>query len=222
MALEVGLAQTRGSLATLFKHEESGDRETVELHRASFSNVGSESLAGGMTVRTKRLSAVTAEPSNNSCPHLETLIVSSCSSSKVTVNSGSLVSSPAVRSQPVLNVLQKKHNSSVTDKRHSVKWLDAMKAQSPPRFHSLHGDTPESYDIEAAKYAAWMVNNNKPFMKICMIRQGARINGLLQSLDLPCCFSSFPSCSALAMLFIVEAFVCCFICFWSHCWQKWG
>jgi hypothetical protein len=24
------------------------------------------------------------------------------------------------------------------------------------------------------------------------------------------------------MLFIVEAFVCCFICFWSHCWQKWG
>jgi hypothetical protein len=43
----------------------------------------------------------------------------------------------------------------------------------------------------------------------------------LQSLDLPCCFSSFPSCSALAMLFIVEAFVCCFICFWSHCWQKW-
>ncbi|CAK9279074.1 unnamed protein product [Sphagnum jensenii] len=74
----------------------------------------------------------------------------------LTINSGSLVSSPAVRSQPVLNVLQKKHNSSVTDKRHSVKWLDAMKAQSPPRFHSLHGDTPESYDIEAAKYAAWM------------------------------------------------------------------
>ncbi|KAH8942592.1 hypothetical protein BDL97_13G000900 [Sphagnum fallax] len=31
-----------------------------------------------------------------------------------------------------------------------------MKAQSPPQFHSLHGDTPESYDMEAAEYAAWL------------------------------------------------------------------
>jgi hypothetical protein len=34
-----------------------------------------------------------------------------------------------------------------------------MKAQSPPQFHSLHGDTPESYDMEAAEYATWLVNN---------------------------------------------------------------
>ncbi|CAM6032532.1 unnamed protein product [Sphagnum compactum] len=44
----------------------------------------------------------------------------------------------------------------LVDKGHLVTWLDAMKAQSPPQFHSLHGDTPESYDMEAAEYAAWL------------------------------------------------------------------
>jgi hypothetical protein len=45
-----------------------------------------------------------------------------------------------------------------------------MKAQSPPQFHSLHGDTPESYDMEAAEYAAWLVSN-KTFktVKIWMV-----------------------------------------------------
>jgi trehalose 6-phosphate phosphatase len=55
--------------------------------------------------------------------------------------------------------LQEKHNPYVTDKGNLVTWLDAMKAQSPPQFHSLHGDTPESYDMEATEYAAWLVSN---------------------------------------------------------------
>jgi len=36
---------------------------------------------------------------------------------------------------------------------------DAMKVQSPPQFHSLHGNTPESYDMEAAEYVVWLVSN---------------------------------------------------------------
>jgi hypothetical protein len=135
------------SLDTLFKHEDCQDREAV-LIRASFSNVG-ESLVGGLTLRSKRV-AVCAEPSNTSCPSATLML--STSPSKATVAS-------SVSSQPIPIVLQEKHNPYVTDKGHLVTWLDAMKAQSPPQFHSLHGDTPESYDMEAAEYAAWLVSN---------------------------------------------------------------
>lgn len=31
-----------------------------------------------------------------------------------------------------------------------------MRAQSPPHFHSLHGDTPEAFDLEAAVYKNWL------------------------------------------------------------------
>jgi hypothetical protein len=136
------------SLDTLFKHEDCQDREAV-LIRASFSNVG-ESLVGGLTLRSKRV-AVCAEPSNTSCPSATLML--STSPSKATVASSHASS---VSSQPIPIVLQEKHNPYVTDKGHLVTWLDAMKAQSPPQFHSLHGDTPESYDMEAAEYAAWL------------------------------------------------------------------
>jgi len=138
------------SLDTLFKHEDCQDREV--LIRANFSNVG-ESLVGGLTLGSKR-AAVCAELSNTSCPSVTLML--STSPSKATVASSHASS---VSSQPIPIVLQEKHNPYVTDKGHLVTWLDAMKAQSPPQFHSLHGDTPESYDMEAAEYAAWLVSN---------------------------------------------------------------
>lgn len=139
---------------TIDRYFEQGDIDCGEvgLLRASFPSLG-ESLVGGMALRSKR-AAVCAEPTTTTCS--STLSVSSLlstSPAKATVTTVS-----PVCSRPISIVQQKKHNPYVTDKGHLVTWLDAMKAQSPPHFHFLHGDTPEAYDMEAAVYNAWRVS----------------------------------------------------------------
>ena len=112
-----------------------GDLEGTEgLLRASFPNFG-ESFVGGMALRPKR-SAVCTESASSSCGpsslHQVSSIISTSPSKSSVLNASS---------KPIPIVLQKKHNP-YTDKGQFHTWIDAMRAQSPPHTHSLHGDTP--------------------------------------------------------------------------------
>jgi hypothetical protein len=40
---------------------------------------------------------------------------------------------------------------------HMAKWLNAMKAQSPPRSHPSSDESFDLFDAKAAEYAAWKV-----------------------------------------------------------------
>jgi hypothetical protein len=40
---------------------------------------------------------------------------------------------------------------------HMAKWLNAMKAQSPPRSHPSSDESFDLFDAKAAEYAAWTV-----------------------------------------------------------------
>ncbi len=65
---------------------------------------------------------------------------------------------------PISTALPKLRNSGykISDHNggHMVKWLTAMKAQSPPHFRSLIGDHKfDFFDAKAAEYAAWTVKS---------------------------------------------------------------
>lgn len=128
-----------------------GDLEGAEgLLRASISNFG-ESFVGGMALRPKR-SAVCTESASSSCgstslhPHQMSSIISSSPSKPSVLNASS---------KPINISLPKKHNP-YADKGQFHTWINDMRAQSPPHSHSIHGDTPEAFDLEAAHYKSWL------------------------------------------------------------------
>jgi hypothetical protein len=65
-----------------------------------------------------------------------------------------------------------------------MKWLTAMKAQSPPHFRSLIGDHKfDFFDAKAAEYAAWTVKQitshtlpelSKLFLLFCGVKLCSR------------------------------------------------
>ena len=143
--------------AASFDSFDQGDVESAEvgLLRSSLSTLG-EGMVGGMSLRSKR-AAVCGEPTTSSYP--PTLSLSSLlstSPSKPTATNGTSVSNRSIAA-PVL----KKHGL-YADKGHLMTWIDAMRAQSPPRFISRphHGDIPEGLDMEAAAYSAWLVRTS--------------------------------------------------------------
>jgi len=131
-----------------------GDLEGAEgLLRASISNFG-ESFVGGMALRPKR-STVCTESASSSCgstslhPHQMSSIISTSPSKPSVLNASS---------KPINISLPKKHNP-YADKGQFHTWINDMRAQSPPHSHSIHGDTPEAFDLEAAHYKSWLVSN---------------------------------------------------------------
>ena len=144
------LSEVSGSLQDRFH---GGDTEGREggLLRAS-ANFVAESFAGGMAFRSKR-SAVCSESPTTS--HGSTLSVSSMMSTSP--SKPSVMNASSVCSKPI-PIGTKKHGSH-TDKGQFHTLIDAMRAQSPPHLHSLHGDTPEAFDLEAAVYKNWLVSN---------------------------------------------------------------
>ncbi|KAG0592914.1 hypothetical protein M758_1G281300 [Ceratodon purpureus] len=141
------LSEVSGSLQDRFH---GGDTEGREggLLRAS-ANFVAESFAGGMAFRSKR-SAVCSESPTTS--HGSTLSVSSMMSTSP--SKPSVMNASSVCSKPI-PIGTKKHGSH-TDKGQFHTLIDAMRAQSPPHLHSLHGDTPEAFDLEAAVYKNWL------------------------------------------------------------------
>lgn len=138
----------------IFDRFDQGDIKSAEvgLLRASLPTLG-EGMVGGMSLRSKR-AAVCGEPAAASCA--STLSVSSlvaASPSKSAATNGTSVS---IKSVAV--AVPKKHGPYVVDKGHMITWIDAMRSQSPPQFRSLHGEAPETFDIETAAYSAWLVS----------------------------------------------------------------
>ncbi|XP_024371170.1 probable trehalose-phosphate phosphatase C [Physcomitrium patens] len=136
----------------IFDRFDQGDIKSAEvgLLRASLPTLG-EGMVGGMSLRSKR-AAVCGEPAAASCA--STLSVSSlvaASPSKSAATNGTSVS---IKSVAV--AVPKKHGPYVVDKGHMITWIDAMRSQSPPQFRSLHGEAPETFDIETAAYSAWL------------------------------------------------------------------
>jgi hypothetical protein len=128
-----------------------GDVESAEvgLLRSSLSTLG-EGMVGGMSLRPKR-AAVCGEPAASSCPSTFSLSsLLSTSPSKPTTTNGALILNRSMAA-PVL----KKH-VPYADKGHLITWIDAMRAQSPPRFRTHHGEIPEGFDMEAVAYSAWL------------------------------------------------------------------
>jgi hypothetical protein len=129
-----------------------GERETElqeskRLH-ASLSSLG-EGMVGGMGLRTKRAS-LCAEPAASSASTLSVSSLLSTSPAKPTVTNANSVCTK------VISILPRKNNNYSGHKGHLITWIDAMRDQSPPRFHSLHGDTTEA--MKAAVHNAWLVS----------------------------------------------------------------
>ena len=143
------LSEVSGSLQDRYH----GDIQETDsgLLRAS-ANFAGETIGGGMAFRSKRSAVCSDSPTTS---HGSTLSVSSMISTSP--SKPSVMSSSSVCSKPIPIVLQKKH-SSYTDKGQFHTWIDAMRAQSPPHIHSLHGDTPEAFDLEAQVYKSWLVS----------------------------------------------------------------
>lgn len=112
---------------------------------ASLSSLG-EGMVGGMGLRTKRAS-LCAEPAASSALSVSLL---STSPAKPTVTNANSVCTK------VISILPRKNNNYSGHKGHLITWIDAMRDQSPPRFHSLHGDTTEA--MKAAVHNAWLVS----------------------------------------------------------------
>uniref|UniRef100_A0A7I4DKB1 Trehalose 6-phosphate phosphatase n=1 Tax=Physcomitrium patens TaxID=3218 RepID=A0A7I4DKB1_PHYPA len=134
--------------APSFDSFDQGDTESADvgLLRASLTTLG-EGMVGGMLLRSKRAGVVGGETLSSSCN--STLSVSPLSSGSPSTN-GALVS---MKNMAV--AAPKKHAPNL-DKARLMTWIDAMRAQSPPRFRSLHGENPETIDMEAAAYSAWL------------------------------------------------------------------
>ena len=137
--------------AASFDSFDQGDAESAEvgLLRSSLSSLG-EGMVGGMSLRPKR-TAVCVEPAASSCPSALSLSsLLSTSASKPTATNGTLVSNRTMAA-PVL----KKHGP-YAEKGHLMTWIDAMRAQSPPRFRTHHGEISEGLDMEAVAYTSWL------------------------------------------------------------------
>ena len=129
---------------------ELGDSELPESKRlhASLSSLG-EGMVGGMGLRTKRAS-LCAEPAASSASTLSVSSLLSTSPAKPTVTNANSVCAK------VISILPRKNNNYSGHKGHLITWIDAMRDQSPPRFHSLHGDSTEA--MKAAMHNAWLVS----------------------------------------------------------------
>lgn len=150
--------------AASFDSFDQADVERAEtgLLRSSLSTLG-EGMVGGMSLRSKR-AAVCGETAASSCP--STLSLSSLlstSPSKPTAAIGTLISNRSMAA-PVL----KKHGP-YADKGHLMTWIDAMRAQSPPRFRTHHGEIPEGLNMEALAHSAWLVSTLTLFIKVLHI-----------------------------------------------------
>lgn len=121
--------------------------ESKRLH-ASLSSLGGEGMVGGMGLRTKRASV--CEPAASSASTLSVSSLLSTSPAKPTVTNANSVCTKG------FPYLPRKNNNYSGHKGHLITWIDAMRDQSPPRFHSLHGDTTEA--MKAAVHNAWLVS----------------------------------------------------------------
>lgn len=142
----------------VLKLSENGNGSLDRYHGESENTEGfmragmyGESFVGGMALRSKR-SSVCSDPASSSCgssslhPHQVSSIISTSPSKQSVLNSGS---------KPIPIATTKRHNP-YSDKGQFHTWIDAMRAQSPPHTHSLHGETPDAHDIEAAIYKSWL------------------------------------------------------------------
>ena len=134
------------------------DIEIAELGllRASLSTIG-DRMVGGVSLRSKR-AVVCGEAAASSCASgLSVSSLVSASPLKPTTTNGTLVSVNSMA-----GVVSKKYGSYV-DKGHLTTCINAMRAHSPSRFRSLHAETPEAFNVEAATYNAWLVSTSFRF-----------------------------------------------------------